>query len=71
MKFLNIFNRVKTEQPEYVLTAKQPCSCGSMSYGSGGFSDLVHCNNCGCVYFIHSIKNPVARYEIESTKEAA
>ena len=45
-----------------VLMPQRACVCGHRSYGTGAFSDLLHCNGCGAVYYI-DIPQPVAKYE--------
>lgn len=47
-----------------LLIALKPCHCGGSSYSRGAFSDLAHCDSCGCLYFL-DVLYPVAKHDIE------
>jgi len=60
------FSKEQTHQ--CVLKPIRKCSCGAMSYGFLRSNDAVHCNECGAMYLILWVKNPVAKFENERIK---
>jgi uncharacterized Zn finger protein len=48
---------------KYIVETLRRCrACGYSKFAVGGFPDLVHCTDCGTIYFVNlaEVVNPVA-----------